>query len=231
MEEQYEQYGYCKDERYSRNRGDLVIAYQLIVSDLNRIFEFIEPSDINLKCYSHRIYELFLRACTEVDSNFKGIMCDNGYAKPSNMDHYKKTNAALKLNEYQLKLERNNNGAVLTPFDGFGKSAPDSHSPEWYKAYNSVKHNRLEKFNEANLGNLINAVAGLYVLLFSQFGICANYSSEPHFLVGSKGLSDANEYAVIFTITGKPIFSDSERYDFQWDQLKDTQEPYNKYDF
>lgn len=37
-------------------------------------------------------------------------------------------------------------------------------SPGWWSNYNNVKHNRNNYFKEANLGNVINALAGLYVL-------------------------------------------------------------------
>lgn len=33
----------------------------------------------------------------------------------------------------------------------------------WWKSYNAVKHNRLENYGQANLINLINAFAGLFV--------------------------------------------------------------------
>ena len=50
--------------------------------DLNEIFDFVEPSNDNTSVYSHRIYELLLRAATEFESNCKGILKANGYTGP-----------------------------------------------------------------------------------------------------------------------------------------------------
>ncbi len=56
----------------------------------------------------------------------------------------------------------------FTPFRNFDPSI--SASPDWYAAYNAVKHNREENLEQANLENCMNAVAGILVLLYSQFG-------------------------------------------------------------
>lgn len=37
-------------------------------------------------------------------------------------------------------------------------------SPDWWSAYNDVKHNRNAEFMKANLKNVLNALAGLYIL-------------------------------------------------------------------
>ena len=47
--------------------------------DFKKVFEYIEPSDINLEVYSHRLYELLLRAATECETNFTSILKDNDY--------------------------------------------------------------------------------------------------------------------------------------------------------
>jgi hypothetical protein len=42
---------------------------------------------------------------------------------------------------------------------------PKRPNPEWWTAYNSVKHGRIKNEKLANLGNAINALAGLYVFM------------------------------------------------------------------
>ena len=51
----------------------------------------------------------------------------------------------------------------LQPFSNW-KSTPDFKSPDWWSPYNKVKHSRIENYKNANLKNIINALAGLYIL-------------------------------------------------------------------
>lgn len=53
-------------------------------------------------------------------------------------------------------------GNTYNPFDSWTKS----NSPSWWKAYNAVKHRRMEDDNYklGNLENVFMALAGLYVL-------------------------------------------------------------------
>jgi len=62
-------------------------------------------TDGNQNVYSHRLYEMLLRTCTEFENNCKGILKDNGYVSQNlNIKDYYKINAASKLNEYEIKL-------------------------------------------------------------------------------------------------------------------------------
>ena len=42
----------------------------------------------------------------------------------------------------------------------------NNHNPTWWKAYNDVKHQRDSHFQDANLKNTINAVAGLFAMIW-----------------------------------------------------------------
>jgi hypothetical protein len=57
------------DPRYANDRLELWRAYMLLEKDLLRLFEYVEPTDNNIQTYSHRTYELFLRAATEFETN------------------------------------------------------------------------------------------------------------------------------------------------------------------
>ena len=41
---------------------------------------------------------------------------------------------------------------------------PTFKSPDWWSPYNRVKHERIDNFRNANLKNVANALAGLYIL-------------------------------------------------------------------
>jgi hypothetical protein len=42
-------------------------------------------------------------------------------------------------------------------------------NPDWWKAYNKVKHNRSDHFREANQENVVHALCGLTVLCLAAF--------------------------------------------------------------
>src|SRR5208337_4384486 len=56
-----------------------VQAYVLLQTDLLHVFEYVEPADKNNGCYSFRIQEILLRACIEVEANWKAILTANHY--------------------------------------------------------------------------------------------------------------------------------------------------------
>ena len=53
----------------------------------------------------------------------------------------------------------------LIPWEDWNKSK----NPDWWKSYNNVKHKRNDNFQNANLKNTINAVAGLFCLVLYCF--------------------------------------------------------------
>ena len=57
-------------------------AFLLIQKDLLELFDYVEPADQNLDCYSYRIHELHMRACIEVEAHCKAILSENNYVNP-----------------------------------------------------------------------------------------------------------------------------------------------------
>lgn len=234
---------FVTDSRYAPDRISLVRAYLNIEMTLQGIFDYIEPADCNKDVFSHNLYALLLRACTEVEANFKSILVANGVpgSDQFNMTHYKKVEESSKLSKYKVTFPfwRNLNGSMsdleMIPFESF----QEGKRPAWYVSYNEVKHNRDSKFENASLKNCMNAVAAILVLLYSQFG-----ASCLAIRVGSLGFGgpELNEYGyddfifygdTDFHITppSKTDWPEEEWYDFDWDNLKDTAEPFEKYPF
>ena len=83
--------GYERDALFlpEAERKSMIKAARLIIDDFERLFEYIEPHTSNENVFSHRIYELLLRTCTEVESCCKGILIANGHTANS-MEDYKK---------------------------------------------------------------------------------------------------------------------------------------------
>jgi hypothetical protein len=99
--------GYIRHPRFALDPEHYVRAFFVIQKDLLELFDYIEPADANRQCYSYRIHELFIRACIEVEANFKAILSENGYTRGGdwNMrDDYRKCEASHFMSAYQIKL-------------------------------------------------------------------------------------------------------------------------------
>jgi hypothetical protein len=224
---------YVSDSRYAAGRIDFVRAYRLLEDDLIEIFDYVEPADANTPTYSHRIYQLLLRACTEFEANAKAVLKANGYSKPSNFNitDYYKLEAACRLSEYGVTTPvwSGTNG-VFEPFKPWEGSTAYT-SLNWYQAYNDSKHNRTSSFPSANFGNVLNAVAGVFVLLFAQY---ETFAFDPYRPVGLIHQSDDGFLAhstPLFHIRPPRAWTDAEKYNFDWQQLKAQADPFQSYPF
>ena len=65
---------YIEHPKYAKSPEHYVRAFMLLLKDMQELFDYIEPADENLSCYSYRIHELLLRACVEVEANCKAIL-------------------------------------------------------------------------------------------------------------------------------------------------------------
>lgn len=169
-------------------RHSMVRAFDTLLADLMIALNFIEPDDANLAVYSTRLYELLLRAATEFESNCKGILMANGYPKKKEdlkIKDYQKLDSILKLSEYEVRFSFWNSERSLQPLSNWETTL----SLKWYKAYNDVKHNRVEYFGLANLDNVLNAIAAVACIVYAQLG--PYMSNEREF---AEYLSDGRSY-------------------------------------
>lgn len=221
---------YLRDERFvcQAEIRSLVTTSRLILQDIYELFNYIEPTNANLSTYSHRIYELFLRTATEFETNCKGILEANGYTKHGtlNIADYYKIAPVAKLQGYKVIFERWEVPHEFKPFANWNQ--PANMPLTWYQQYNEVKHNRYKEFPKANLGNLMNAFAGLLSILYAQYGVRMNYGYVTGLTIGQEDqcILDLND----FTIKASN-FLDEEKYDFIWEDIKTEQEPVVKYTF
>lgn len=225
---------FLKDIRYCNEANELYRALQLLELDFKKAFEYVEPCDNNLKTYSQRLYELLLRACTEFEASAKAILCANSYQKSPDdftIKDYKLINKASKLSEYKVSLlPWSPESKVLQPFKNWKKT----HTLNWYSAYNNVKHNRFSKFHDASLENVINAIAGVYIIIYSQINYLA-INGIPHNNQFEIGIEDKDYYKPlvnnsIFSIEC-PKWNEREKYNFKWNEIKKESNPFDKYVF
>ncbi len=234
-------WAYIVDPEYAANAEHYVRALTLIQNDLLSIFEYLEPGDECRMAYSYRIHALLMRACIEIEANFKAILTENTYSPPTkrslNMTDYRKVDATHHLSSYEVMLPIwNGENKLFKPFEPWkpgrgGPSIPGLSLP-WYQAYNASKHDRHNEFKKANLENLVMAVAGLLILDTSQF-------RDQDFSAGSTSLLVSGyDYHPLEAATGSLFrikypddWTDEELYEFDWTVLKKQVDRFQKIDF
>jgi hypothetical protein len=222
---------YVSHPSFASHPSDFVRAFSVIQKDLISIFEFIEPDEQNRDAYSLRTYELLLRACTEIETNFKAIFAANTYTAPNNltMHDYAKIEQSHYLSQFEVKVHYwKGNGGVRRPFAGW---AGGGHTLAWYQDYNNAKHDRVENMNLATLGNVVDAVAGLVVVLSSQF-LGEDFGPGPGYLI-TEGIGDGYEGAIgnYFRLRFPQHVPEPDRYAFDWSELRQEIDPFQRFDY
>lgn len=160
-----------------------------LCDDVRQLGRSVELDPRNFRTFSLEILRLLLATCSEIDV-VQRLFCAklDPKAKPNNIDGY----SSIVLSKYpsfeSMIVDIPQHGIELTPWLGWAKG----HNPDWWRAHNNVKHTRSSHFDQANLGNLLHALAGLHVLLvyYQQKGLgeVSLQHSDSQFLV----LSDKN---------------------------------------
>lgn len=141
-----------------------VQAVRLLVADLEEAFEYVEPADENLKTFSHRLYALLLRACTEVESLLKeyGQALQDSRRRFTSMKEYSTLDRDYQLSRITV------NALMWIPqarrVQPFAEWRDPAGKLPWYQSYNAVKHDRGTNFREATVENALTAVAGAFLL-------------------------------------------------------------------
>ncbi len=129
--------------------------------DLERLSRYIEFTPENYSTYSLELVRLLLTAGSEVEVALKALCKHIAPRKsPSRITDYKAiilpkfgelTRQAVSIPRYSIE---------IFPWYEWEKK-----SPSWWRAYNDVKHSRTANYKDGNLGNTIEAIAGLGVIM------------------------------------------------------------------
>lgn len=192
-------------------------AYQLLEQDLIKTFDYVDPVAQNSKTYSHRYYEIILRAGTEFENVCKQILLLNGFTdsqlENTNIEDYFEIVKEFELFDYCFSSPLINDwsipgltGSNVSPYmmwngcNTYGdvvSNYQSSNLNHWYQIYNKVKHNRDKNFELANLENTIFSVVALGILLCSQYGM---ETFDPYKEIGFYHTDDNNNDYVPQTI-------------------------------
>lgn len=110
--------------------------------------------------YSNEYIKQYQAICSEVDVIMKSICKEFGNPSVEKMTQYTPIILQRWPNIKNQKVEMKD--MELQPFLNWQETPYQS--PDWWKPYNDVKHKRIDNYKNANLKNVLNALAGLYIL-------------------------------------------------------------------
>ncbi len=156
---------------YGSKHVQAATAASSLFDYLVEIFRHVEPSAVNFEAFGHKIRELLILVCTEIEAGWRGILTENGYTQSARLStkDYAKLLVPLRLKLWEVTLKEYPDLDPIVPFETWDASAP-TQSLFWYDAYNAAKHNREAEFPKATLKNLLNAAAALHIMQAAQWG-------------------------------------------------------------
>lgn len=147
-------------------------ALRILIEKLDELLLFIEPSANGLKSYSHKIRELLILACTEVENQWRSLLQKANCLPINGRDFttvdYVKILPVSHITEYEIGLKNFDTFVPSKPFSNWTQSSPTQSLP-WYDAYNKTKHDRDLNFQLSQFQFAIDAVAANFILYCTRF--------------------------------------------------------------
>ncbi len=163
--------------------------YLTVVQDLMAVSRHVELAEDNYSTYSIELVRMLLAIGSEIDVVAK-VLCRqaNPTTSAANMDEYRTILMGTYPSLTAVEVSMPKHGLTFTPWLEWRQAA----NPSWWRVYNKVKHERNEYYREANLRNVLQATAGLCVLvcyLYHEF-FESEVIKRPLLFLDSKHISD-----------------------------------------
>lgn len=147
-----------------------------IESDLEKCSRFVEFCQDNYRTYSTEFARIIMASASEFDTVIK-LLCKSiaPRERPEDILKYYPILSSKypNFNSYKISIPRYR--IFLQPWKDWSASS----SPGWWsKGYNKIKHQRDSFFQEANLFNALNAVAGLLCGILYYYKECFHGTNE-----------------------------------------------------
>ncbi|WP_286241106.1 hypothetical protein [Neptuniibacter halophilus] len=132
--------------------------YFSIESDLEYCARYVEFSETNFDTFSIEFARIIMAASAEIDTLAKELckLIDSD-SKANNISKYAECIQSKYPNICGVSLAIPRYGIKTQPWKDWSKNQ----SPNWWKSYNSIKHDRANEFHKASLKNAIDTLAGL----------------------------------------------------------------------
>jgi hypothetical protein len=143
--------------------------------DVQRLSRWIEFSKSNEAVYSIELARLLMTAAAEADVVARAVCAHiRPKAKADSIHEYQRVLCDAKPAIVKTRISMPIYGLAFHPWSNWKEPKT---APAWWSGNNKVKHQRSEHFKEANLKNVLNATAGLLVLLLILYGFDRPYIS------------------------------------------------------
>ncbi|MFZ2724672.1 MAG: hypothetical protein WAX77_00285 [Methylococcaceae bacterium] len=199
--------------------------YQKIENEFKELSFSINIDKKQLTVYSIKIADLILRTVAECENISKALCKKNGIKFK---DKKGKVRSFVNFSEYINELNKifsldeklvnfiYSNAANDTfdckhqPFNKKFITSNKKESWDWYHAYNLIKHDRVLNYKQANLGNLINGMAALFLLnVYYKNEIFYNKHSDELDSI----ISSIESFSDIFNLDYAIVIPDEKQYD------------------
>lgn len=148
--------------------------YLLLENKFLQTVNYVEITRDNFSTYSVEYAYLLQSIGGELDTFFK-VYCDFPLDDDSkDMSNYHDTVIAKYPDIISQKIVIQEYDLELQPFKGWSHG-----SGKWWRAYNSVKHNRYGNIRLASLSNVLNILAALFLLEMKYLKEHADTEKEP----------------------------------------------------
>ena len=152
--------------------------YILLEKEFAETLEYITLDADNYNVYSARYIKLLLQIGSEIDINAK-LLCSqyNAQSRAEKINHYRTeiTGNEADFCNTKVNIIQHCNLSSFMPWESWSQG----NNPDWWTAYNKVKHERFltgdiggntkEYYKFANLENTLFALGGLYQLLIYRY--------------------------------------------------------------
>lgn len=164
---------FMEERLLDRNRFEYYWSYYLSVEKmLEDTRKYVAVSEENKDTYSDEFAKIILLSCSEIDSILKLICKLRNIQKEDNQYNMKVYIGVLNEieNIKEIAYSRypttciNEELLIVRPFKTMDINKKYG-GMDWWEAYQSLKHNRLENALKGNLNNAVTAVAAQYIII------------------------------------------------------------------
>lgn len=136
--------------------------------DLETVSRYIEFNELNFNVYSIELARILFAAASEVDVMAK-LLCKHlqPRQKCENINDYRCVLLDKLPDMVTTEISIDRYGFSFKPWENW--SQQDDCNPDWWSAYNKVKHERNIYFYKATLKNAINSIGALLILVFYYY--------------------------------------------------------------
>ena len=126
--------------------------------DIQRLSRFVEFNSNNFATFSLEMSHILLASSSEIDVVLK-MLCKPFAPSAQNEEDYRSSIPKQIPNFTKVKVEIRRYDIILQPW----QSWDSNQTPTWWTAYNKVKHERNSHYEKANLENVLQSMAGLFI--------------------------------------------------------------------